>query len=104
MIISRISPISLAKNQAFIFIFLGLFSAIVFSFFSSLIISTLENTPLASSLSGLKLTIWPITIITFPIIFYIIGFILGIIEAGIYNLFTKFSRGLEVQTDKELLS
>lgn len=99
MRIKRISPLSLAKFQSIMFIFIGLFFGIIFAATGGTILNMFTTD--FSGLSSLSIFIWIAGIILFPISFAISGFILGLIEGFVYNLTANISKGLEIELEEE---
>ncbi len=90
--IRRINPRSLAKTQALIFLAVGIINAI----FSILTIFTTNlRFPNAPSPIGFIL----VSIILMPIFYTVMGFIFGLLEAGIYNIVSKRTGGIEIETE-----
>lgn len=93
---------SFGKLQAFIMLFAGLLAGIVYSF-GGLIIDTLVSLGwiTSSETSGLSYgTVLAFgAVIGMPLIFAIFGFIFGLIEAFIYNLFARWFGGIEIKLE-----
>jgi len=100
--IKKIDVMSFGKLQAFIMLFAGLLAGIVYSF-GGLIIDTLVSLGwiTSSETSGLSYgTVLAFgAVIGMPLIFAIFGFIFGLIEAFIYNLFARWFGGIEIKLE-----
>ena len=103
--INKIKVFSFAKFQAFLGLLIGLICGIIYSF-GGLIIDVLVSYELLSSAAmstpglsyGTLLAFW--ALIGMPIICSIAGFLLGLVEAVLYNLFARWFGGIEVNFDK----
>jgi hypothetical protein len=97
--IQRIKIYAFAKFQAFLFGLVGIVFGILYSF-GSLIIDLLVSIGLVTNSETLGLSYGTIlafgALIGMPIIFITIGFLSGIVEAILYNLFTKWFSGLTI--------
>ena len=87
--LKKVGVLSLAKFQAVLMIPIGLIAGIFYSFggaiYDLLTIGLNAGTVLAF-----------FALIGMPIIFAVLGFILGLIEAILYNLFARWHDGIEV--------
>jgi len=103
----KIKVLSFAKFQAVLMAFVGLVAGIFYSF-GGLVIDLLVTIELVSSASvstpGLSLG----TVLAFgamigmPIIFAMFGFVLGLAEVVLYNLFARFFGGIEIEFDQQI--
>jgi len=99
--IKKIGVFSFAKFQAFLGAIIGLICGILYSF-GGLIIDVLVSNGLLSSAAmetpGLSYgTVLAFgALIVMPVIFTIAGFLLGIIEAILYNLVAKWFGGIKI--------
>jgi len=97
--LNRIKVFSFAKFQAVLMALVGLFAGILYSF-GGLIIDGLVSYELMTSEETQGLS-WG-TVLAFgaligmPIIFAVVGFLLGIVEAILYNLFAGWFGGLDI--------
>jgi len=89
----RIKKLNFAKFQALLFALLGLVAGIIYSFGGLVYDAAISLGWLASEsssgISGGTLLAFG-AIIGMPIIFAVIGFVLGLIEAMLYNIMVKF--------------
>lgn len=90
--LNRISIFSFAKFQAFLMALVGLLVGILYSF-GGLLIDSLVSLDLITSNETPGLSDGTVlafgALVGMPIIFAIVGFLTGIIEAVFYNLFIK---------------
>jgi len=100
----RIKIFAFAKFQAFLMGLVGIVCGILYSF-GGLIIDILVSIEWVSSSETPGLSFGTIlafgALIGMPVLFATIGFLLGIIEAILYNLFTKWFSGLNVNFKQE---
>ncbi len=91
--LNKIRVIKFAKFQSFLLALLGFLAGFLYSF-GGLIIDTLVSIDLITSNETPGLSYGTIlafgALIGMPMIFAIFGFLLGFIEAALYNLFVKF--------------
>ena len=101
----RIKIFAFAKFQAFLMGLVGIVCGILYSF-GGLIIDILVSIGWVSSSETPGLSFGTIlafgALIGMPVLFATIGFLLGIIEAILYNLFTKWFSGLNVNFKQEV--
>ena len=100
MIIKRIGPVSLSKIMGIIYAFLGFIVGLFFSFFSlmgAMLGSRIADSP--KPFVGLIFGVGAVFI--FPILYGIMGFIGGLISAGIYNLTANWVGGLEIEMEEK---
>ncbi len=94
---STLRYIVFAQFQAFLLALIGLLAGIIYSF-GGLIIDTLVSLGWISSNETPGLSYGTIlafgALIGMPVIFAIAGFIAGILEAGVYNLFSRLFGGI----------
>lgn len=97
--IKRIGVFSFAKFQAFLGALIGLICGILY-FFGGLIIDVLVTMGWITSSETPGLSMGTVlafgALIGMPIIFLIAGYLLGIIEAILYNFSTKWFNGLKL--------
>ncbi len=98
--INKISVFSLAKLQAVLGALFGLFLGIIYSF-GGLTVDILVSSDLIFSAETPGLSYGTIlafgALIGMPVIFGVIGFVLGLIEAIFYNYFARKFGGLKVE-------
>lgn len=94
VIVKRVGILSMAKLQAIIMAIMGLILGIFYTVFASLISKTNSAAEPALAKFG-----W-IGIILFPIIYGILGFVVGAIGAWLYNLIAKGVGGIEMEFEK----
>jgi hypothetical protein len=91
--LNKIRVIKFAKFQSFLLALLGFLAGFLYSF-GGLIIDTLVSIDLITSNETPGLSYGTIlafgALIGMPMIFAIFGFLLGFIEAALYNLFVTF--------------
>jgi len=101
--VKKLRVLSFAKFQAVLFALLGLIAGIVYSF-GGLVIDALVSIGWItdSSTPGLSFgTVLALgALIGMPIMFAVIGFIAGLIEAVLYNLFARWSGGIEMDFEQ----
>lgn len=100
--VKKIGVLSFTKFQAIMMALLGLLAGIIYSF-GGLIIDGLVSIGWVSSTSastpGLSIgTVLAFgALIVMPIIFLIFGFAAGLVEAFLFNLFSKWIGGIELE-------
>ncbi len=98
----KINVFALAKFQAVLLLLVGLLCGILYSF-GGLLIDVLVSldflSPIAMETPGLSYgTILAFgALIGMPVIFATLGFLLGILEALLYNIFTKWFHFLRLE-------
>ena len=98
MVIKRINPISAAKVGGLLGLLLGLVIGACFSLMAMMFggaASAAEGEP-GGAMLGAFMGIG--SIIFFPIMYAVFGFVGGAIQALFYNLAAKYTGGLEVET------
>jgi len=99
----KIGVFSFAKFQALLMALLGLIAGILYSF-GGLLIDTLVSIGWITSQETPGLSYGTMlafgALIGMPIIFAISGFIIGIIEAFLYNLFARLFGGIEIDFEQ----
>lgn len=99
---NRIGIFSFAKFQAFLFSLVGLLAGIIYSF-GGLVIDTLVSLGLMTSDETAGLSYGTIlaflALIGMPLIFGIVGFLAGIVEAFLYNKVVKWFRIFKTDFD-----
>jgi hypothetical protein len=103
--VEKIGVLSFAKFQAVLTSFLGLIAGILYSF-GGLIIDVLVSIGWVSSASASTPGLGFGTVLAFgaligmPIIFATFGFIIGLIEAFLYNLFARWFGGIDLDIEQ----
>lgn len=100
MIIKRVGPVSLGKILGIIYAFFGFFIGLFFSFFmlmGTVLGSVIEDSP--EPLVGIIFGIG--AVVGFPIVYGVLGFLGGIITAGIYNVTSGWVGGIEVEFEEK---
>ena len=96
--VKRVGVMSYAKISAIIMAIIGL----VLGIFYAILYAVLG--PSAMQTAGAEvdplMTIGPLVIIVMPIIYAIMGFIMGVIGAWLYNLIAKWVGGVQVEFEK----
>ena len=100
MILKRIAPLSMAKIMGIMYAALGLLAGIFISMLSLAGVfasSMLEDGP--GSLVGMFIGVG--AIIFLPILYGILGFIMGAVAALLYNLFARIVGGVEFEFEEK---
>ena len=92
--LKKINVLELAKLQAVLMTPLGIITGIIYSFGGT--IYDIINTGSVNYGTALAY----VALVVQPIMFAVVGFGLGIIEAFIYNIFAKRFGGMNVELDK----
>ncbi len=102
--LKKLQVLSFGKLQGVLFGLLGLIAGIVYSF-GGFVIDALVSIGWIgdSSTSGLSLgTVLAFgALIGMPIMFAVIGFITGLVEAVLYNLLARWSGGVEIDFEQQ---
>jgi hypothetical protein len=93
VVVKKIGVLSFAKIEALMMAFIGLIEGILVAVTGPVIQAA--NSPEVPM--ELKLGAWAILIL--PIIYFVLGFVFGIIGSAIYNLFAKWVGGFEVELE-----
>ncbi len=100
--VKKISILSVAKLQGLLGIFIGLSCGILYSV-GGLIIDIMVSLNLISSSETPGLSIGTLlafgALIAMPIIFGVSGYILGLIEGGLFNLISPLIGGVNIDLD-----
>ena len=100
MIVKSVGLFSLAKILGIIYAFFGFIAGLFFSFFA--LIGALVGSNFADSPEPLVGIFFGVgSVILFPILYGVLGFIGGIITAGIYNLTARWVGGLEIELEEK---
>lgn len=91
--IKKIGILSMAKVQAIISIILGFIIGIIYAM-AMVIAGAVSGSGAFGAMTGLLALL---SIIGFPIIYGIAGFVFGIITAAIYNLVAGWIGGIEIE-------
>ncbi|MGY4884413.1 MAG: DUF3566 domain-containing protein [Nanobdellota archaeon] len=93
VVLKKVGILSMAKIQAILMLIIGLFLGIIYAI--------LATTVDASQYSASPIVIlgwWSILVI--PVIYGVLGFIIGVIGAWLYNIVAKKVGGIEVELSK----
>lgn len=96
MVLRRIGPFSCAKVSAVLYLIIGLIVGAIFSLIS-LLVSSVGGESEISGMMGMLFGVG--SIIFFPIIYAIAGFIGGLIGAALYNLVAGMVGGFELDLE-----
>jgi hypothetical protein len=100
MIIKKVGPMSLAKILGIIYAVIGFIAGLFFSSF--VLMGTALGTVLEDSPVPMVGVIFGIgSIVAFPVLYGILGFVGGIIVAGIYNIVSNWVGGIEVELEEK---
>ncbi len=103
--LKKIAVFSFAKFQAFMGVLIGLIFGILYSF-GGLIIDTLVSSGYITSSETPGLSFGTIlafgALLGMPIIFGTAGFLLGIVEAILYNLFAKWLSWIKIDFERKV--
>ena len=91
--IKRISALSVGYIVALIYLVLGLAEGLIFS----LTLKGLSPDQITDKYTAVLASIGWWNIILFPILFVIMGFVVGVIFAAFYNLFAKITGGIKIE-------
>lgn len=94
MEIKKIDVLSVGKLSGFIYAVVGLLSGLLISLFSFSFGTMLSQSGSNNFLSSFGIA----SIVVFPILYGLMGFVCGIIGAVIYNLAAKFVGGIKIIT------
>jgi len=100
MLIKRVGPVSLGKILGIIYAFFGFVAGLFFSFFvlmGSILGSAIEDSP--EPLVGMIFGVG--AVFAFPIFYGLLGFLGGIITAGIYNFVSRWVGGIDVEFEEK---
>ena len=101
--LGKLGVLSFAKLQAVILAIAGLISGVLYSFGGAIIDVLVSAKVISSSETpgvGYGTALAFLALIAMPIIFAIFGFMIGLIEALLYNLFARWSGGIEVDFEQ----
>lgn len=96
VIVKKIGALSLAKLQAIIMAVFGLFLGILYALMGPTIIQASLAGGQAIPEVG-KFIFGPWAILILPVIYGIMGFIVGLVFAGVYNLVARIFGGLKIE-------
>ena len=92
MVIKRIDPYQCAKVGGALYAFLGFLFGVLFALLAGMAGSAFSAVPFAGSF-GLA------AIIVLPLLYGIIGFIMCLIMAALYNLIAKWVGGIQLEVE-----
>ena len=95
MVVKRVGVLSLAKIQAVIMAVFGLIIGIFYGLIISIMTAAMTGGRNTAAAGGMGL----LSIIFFPILYAVIGFISGAIGALIYNFAAGFIGGIEMELE-----
>ena len=99
MIVKRVGPMSLGKVLGIIYAVFGFIVGFFFSLIMALgavLGTTLDESP------GVIAFFWGIgSVFAFPVLYGILGFIGGIVTAGIYNVISNWVGGIEIELEEK---
>jgi hypothetical protein len=91
MVIRRIAPLPAAKVAALVYMVISFPFAILFWFFA----------PANSPFGGLGATGGALMVVILPIIYGVVGFIMTIIGAWLYNVMAGFVGGIRIEVQRD---
>ncbi|HEX6832984.1 MAG TPA: hypothetical protein VF132_05570 [Rudaea sp.] len=93
MVIKRVGVLKLATIQACMGVAIGVFFAILFMLFGSLIASINPNAAAAGMAGGIAM------LFILPIFYGVCGFIFGALAAWLYNIIAGMVGGIEIDVE-----
>jgi hypothetical protein len=100
MIVKSVGIFSLAKITGIIYAFIGFIAGLFFSLLA--LLGAILGANLADSPEPFVGMIFGVgSVILFPVLYGVLGFIAGIITAGIYNLTARWTGGLEIELEEK---
>ena len=91
VVVKKIGVLSFAKIEALLMAFIGLIEGILVALAApSVQLASASDVPME-----LKLGAWAILLL--PIVYFVLGFVFGVIGSAIYNLFAKWVGGFELE-------
>jgi hypothetical protein len=100
MIVKKVGPVSLGKILGIIYAFFGFIIGLFFSFFmlmGTIFGSIIEDSP--EPLVGLIFGFG--SVVAFPVFYGLMGFLGGIITAGLYNVTSRWVGGIEIELEEK---
>lgn len=94
--LKRVSVLSVAKISSLCMAAFGFIAGILFGIFSSNFAASIHLTKVS------VLGIWVLSLIGIPLLFYICGFIGGLLFSFLYNFFSRHFRGFLVEYEEAL--
>lgn len=91
MIVKRVGVLSLGKIMAVLYAGIGVIAGVIIA-----LISSMGGSAFAHQGTGMGLGLGVGAIILFPIFYGVMGFIIGLISAWLYNLAAGFIGGVEL--------
>jgi hypothetical protein len=98
--LKKIGALSLAKVQTIFMAVFGLFVGLFYAILGLLISNLSADVQQEAGLAGAGELFTPWAILIMPIMYAIIGFVLGLICAWLYNLVAKLVGGIELELVK----
>lgn len=99
MVIRRIGVLSLGKVMGLLYALLGLIFGVMFAFFSLLgVAAGVANSQSSDAL--ISLLFGAGSVIFMPIFYGILGFVLGLITALLYNLVAWLAGGIKIELEE----
>ena len=95
--LKRIDVLSFAKLQAVMMSFLGLLAGILYSFGGAIYDLFTTGLNIGSALALLAL-------VGMPFIFLVFGFVIGLVEVFLYNLFSRRFGGIEINFEENSIT
>ena len=92
MVIKRVDPFQCGKVGGALYAFMGFLVGALFALMAGILGPSLSQVPFAGSFGIAAL-------IVLPIIYGIIGFIMCVIMAAVYNLIAKWVGGLQIEVE-----
>ena len=99
MILKRIGPMSLAKISGILYMVLGLFIGLLFALFGLIgaVAGAFSSGETQSPFFGIFFGFGAIFIM--PILYGLIGFVMGVVSAALYNIVAGFTGGVELDLE-----
>ena len=95
MIVRRLSPLSFAKVSGIVYAILGMIAGVMFALFSQDGGGRGPGGAFFNAVFGVG------ALVFMPIAYGVMGFVLSLILAALYNVVARFVGGIEIQTDQE---
>lgn len=100
MIVKKVGPVSLGKILGIIYAFFGFIIGLFFSFF--MLIGTIFGSIIEDSPEPLVGLIFGFgSVVAFPVFYGLMGFLGGIITAGLYNVTSRWVGGIEIELEEK---
>ena len=102
MIVRRLSPLSFAKVSGIVYAILGMIAGVMFALFSLMFALFSHDGGGRGPGGAFFNAVFGIGALVFmPIAYGVMGFVLSLILAALYNVVARFVGGIEIQTDQE---